>query len=392
MARTIDDLRQMQALPLSVKVSLSKARIRQWVNEFGEDGVYVSFSGGKDSTVLLHLVRSLYPGIKGMFVDTGLEYPEIREFVKTFENIDIIKPAMNFKKVIETYGYPFISKDVSERVGYAQKYVKEYLEKKDQQRGSNRYGFVTLTVNQSGSLRQQFLENGIPDELMDDFINNHGKGMYKIGQLYQPQKTKDGKTSRFDFSRWAWLSLCPYPISNHCCAVMKKGPAHKYERETGRVPFTGQMAEESTLRQTTWLKNGCNAFQAKHKVSNPMSFWTEQDVLRYIKENNIALASVYGDIIADEKKNEQIEGQMQLNLDGSISEAECLLKTSGCRRTGCMFCGFGCHLNNDERFEKMKETHPKQYEWIMKPWNEGGLGYKEVIDWLNKNGDLHIRY
>jgi len=125
--RTIEDLRQMQALPLSLKVSLTKSRIRQWVNEYGEDGVYVSFSGGKDSTVLLHIAREMYPNIRGCFINTGLEYPEIVQFVKTFENVDIIRPKMNFKKVIEKYGYPFISKEVSEVVYGAKRYLNELL-------------------------------------------------------------------------------------------------------------------------------------------------------------------------------------------------------------------------------------------------------------------------
>ena len=121
--RTIDDLRQLQALPLHLKVALTKSRIRQWVNEFGTDGVYVSFSGGKDSTVLLHIVRSLYPDVPTVFCDTGLEYPEIRDFVKTFDNVVWLKPKMTFRKVIEKYGYPFISKEVSECVEGAKKYL-----------------------------------------------------------------------------------------------------------------------------------------------------------------------------------------------------------------------------------------------------------------------------
>ena len=68
------------------------------------------------------------------------------------------------------------------------------------------------------------------------------------------------------------------------------------------------------------------------------------------------------------------------------------LKTTGCSRTGCMFCGFGCHLNNDSRFVDMKTTHPKQYDYIMRSKDKGGLGYKEVIDWINANSDLNIRY
>ncbi len=127
MARTQDDLRQLQALPLSLKVRLTQQRIRQWVNEFGVDGVAVSFSGGKDSTVLLTIAREMYSKIPAVFVDTGLEYPEIREFVKTWDNIEWLKPKMNFKQVIEKYGYPFISKEVSERVYYAQKYLTWYF-------------------------------------------------------------------------------------------------------------------------------------------------------------------------------------------------------------------------------------------------------------------------
>lgn len=73
-----EDLKYFQAMPLDIKVAMTKTRIREWVKEYGTDGVYVSFSGGKDSTVLLHIVRELYPNIEPVFVDTGLEYPEIR--------------------------------------------------------------------------------------------------------------------------------------------------------------------------------------------------------------------------------------------------------------------------------------------------------------------------
>ena len=112
-----DDLRYFQSMPLSVKVRMTQQRIREWVREFGENGVYVSFSGGKDSTVLLHLVRELYPDVEAVFVDTGLEYPEIRCFVRTFDNVTVLFPKMRFDEVIRKYGYPIISKSVSECVG-----------------------------------------------------------------------------------------------------------------------------------------------------------------------------------------------------------------------------------------------------------------------------------
>ena len=116
-------LQQKQALPLEAKIKLTKQRIKEWVDEFGEDGVYVSFSGGKDSTLLLHIVRELYQRIPAVFIDTGLEYPEIRDFVKSFNNCYLVKPKMTFRHVIEKYGYPFISKEVAECVPGAKKYL-----------------------------------------------------------------------------------------------------------------------------------------------------------------------------------------------------------------------------------------------------------------------------
>ena len=117
MERTLKELQYKQALPLEIKVKMTQNRIREWVKEFGTEGVYVSFSGGKDSTVLLHIVREMYPNIPAVFVDTGLEYPEIREFVKTFDNVEWLKPEINFKQVIDKYGYPFISKETSAIIG-----------------------------------------------------------------------------------------------------------------------------------------------------------------------------------------------------------------------------------------------------------------------------------
>lgn len=89
-------LAQRQSLPLEAKIEMSKKRIREWYEHYDGD-VYVAFSGGKDSTVLLHLVRSMYPDVEAVFSDTGLEYPEIREFVKTIDNVTWVKPKKNFK-------------------------------------------------------------------------------------------------------------------------------------------------------------------------------------------------------------------------------------------------------------------------------------------------------
>ena len=121
--RTFADLQAMQRLPLEAKVCTTQARIYDWIDKWGADGVYVAFSGGKDSTVLLHLVREIALDVAAVFVDTGLEYPEVKRFAKSFDNVTVLRPKMRFDEVIKKYGYPLISKEVSECVSQARRFV-----------------------------------------------------------------------------------------------------------------------------------------------------------------------------------------------------------------------------------------------------------------------------
>lgn len=203
----------------------------------------------------------------------------------------------------------------------------------------------------------------------------------------------DSFGSMYDRSRYMFMLESPYPVSNMCCKVMKKSPVKAYAKETGRKPITAQMASESKLRTGQWMRKGCNSFDSKNPMSNPMSFWTEQDILLYIYENKLPIASVYGDVVVDYYAMGQCDGQMSFSDYGEFEKERPLLKTTGCSRTGCMFCGYGCHLEKSpNRFERMKETHPKQYDYIMRPKEENGLNYKEVIDWINEHGNMNIRY
>lgn len=117
---TKEDLKTMQAWDLERKIRVTQTRIIEWYKHWNGK-VSVSFSGGKDSTVLLDLARRIYPDIEAVFVDTGLEYPEIREFVKSKDNVTWLKPEMSFRKVIETYGYPVGGKDTAQSIELGRK-------------------------------------------------------------------------------------------------------------------------------------------------------------------------------------------------------------------------------------------------------------------------------
>lgn len=343
--RTIEDLKQMQSLPLDLKISLTKSRIREWVNHYGENNVYISFSGGKDSTVLLNLVREDFPDISAVFVNTGLEYPEIQNFVKTFKNVVIIRPEMRFDSVIKKYGYPVISKEISEAVG--------------------------------------------------DVRNPNYSGKTKMLKLYGLYVDKNGNKSSYNYEKYKPLLNTDFKIGSGCCRVLKKVPVKHYEHETNSVPLIASMAAESRLRTQQWLKNGCNGFDMKRAISNPMSFWTEQDVLKYIYIYKLPICSVYGEIICC-TNNDQL-CMTDCRNDGQLC-------TTGCSRTGCIFCAYGVHLQKGEtKFQRLKKTHPKQYEYCIGGgtfnrdgmWepDKNGLGMGHVFNEINKiYGKDFIRY
>lgn len=197
-----------------------------------------------------------------------------------------------------------------------------------------------------------------------------------------------------DFSRYKYLLDAPFEVSHMCCNVMKKKPTKKYAKENNQKRIMGIMASESKLRTKKWLREGCNSFESKDPNSAPMSFWTENDVLQYIRENNLPIADAYGEVVIDYEKMGQIEGQLNFGLQE-------LYKTTGESRTGCIFCMFGI-TQDKERFARLKEQEPKLYEYVMRggEFNEqgmwkpsiDGLGYKFVIDWLNEHGNLGIKY
>lgn len=357
----------MQSLPLGAKKRMTLDRIKGWYEEFDEY-VYFSYSGGKDSTVLLEMVAIICKEygytLYVVFCDTGLEYPEIRIFAE--ENAKRIakkygirmafkrlRPDMNFRNVLIEYGYPVISKEISKIV----------------------YG-----ARHSKDKKQSYI--------------NKLKGL-----------NPDGSYSEYkqQYKKYEILLQAPFEISNRCCVKMKEQPAMKYEAETGKKAIVATMADESKQRLDGWCKTGCNAFDSARPMSKPISFWTEQDVLEMILQEHIEIASVYGKVVKDYKKIGQMDGQISLEDFGVIRD-NIPLKTTGCNRTGCIFCGYGCHLDKGiSRFQRLKKTHENLYKYCIcgGEFNERGmwqpskqgLGMGFVFEWLNEQfGDDFIRY
>lgn len=368
-------LAELQALPTNDKIMRSIGLIGEWNKHF--DGkVYVSVSGGKDSTVLADLCAYWMAAVKQplnlCFSNTGLEYPEIQKHVKVLREyladkhhieviLDVVRPKINFSEVISTYGYPLISKEVSEAIYYARRIRKpdehtnrrnalsgtlppkrERERERETARGEacclNAQSLPetdTVSKNRGGRQAVGFPRTAGLETVRrrTDLHGLRGIGIAPIGVIgeggvFSRAEEQFGNLSMFNKEKWLPLARdLPVPVSHICCNKQKKAPLQEYQKKTGMKPFLGTMAEESRLRRQAWIRHGCNAFDGSKQTSQPLSFWTEQDILRYTLSEKLPLASVYGEIIAvDEFGNEYAP-------DSLIGDCG-TLKCTGCTRTG----------------------------------------------------------
>lgn len=288
----LQELRERQSWTLRQKIDHSLGVIDQFVSRLNGQ-VYVGFSGGKDSTVLLDLCRIVKPDIKAVFCNTGNEYPDIVRFVRELKNtegydIEIIYPTLKPAQVFEKYGFPVVSKSTSAIIGK-----------------------VRRTPN--GKVFENFV------------VKRHS--IFKLAK------------------KWMFLIDVKFDISEKCCYQLKKKPFHEYHIRRGQFPISGEMASESIHRQMKYLQaGGCNQF-GDTTISKPLSIWLEEDIWAYIRDRGLKISDIYH---------------------------------KGAKRTGCMFCGYGCQFKDDNRLQLCYELYPKMYNHFMN-YTNNGVTYREAM-------------
>lgn len=219
------------------------AVIRDTIAKYGENNFYVSFSGGKDSTIIHHLVDMAIPGnkIPRVFINTGIEYVDIAAFVRSLAASDsrfvIVNPIKPINQVLEKYGYPFKSKEHSLKIGQWQKGMKSP--------NIIKYVQGDSTFSCPRCLRYQ------------------GEQGY------------------------------PLHLSNQCCYKLKKEPAHAYEKRSGRsIPILGLRIDEGGQRSN---HKGCAIFDKKGKLMKfkPLNPVSDEWEAEFIRRNKIRLCDLY---------------------------------------------------------------------------------------------------
>lgn len=207
---------QRKYLPYKVKKTLAERRIKEWY--YNWDGqVYLSYSGGLDSTALLHMIRKTVGlEVPAVFSNTGLEFPEIVRFARqaSGEFVEIYPrwkdgSRLTFKQVVDKYGFPLISKETALKI-------------------------------------RKLRHGNLSDRYRNYLMNGDERG--KFGML--PKK-------------WRFLLDTQFDISEQCCNITKKKPFKDYAKKTGRVPYIGTTQDESFRREHQYAHTGCNVYDGK---------------------------------------------------------------------------------------------------------------------------------
>ena len=177
---TYEELKTRQGWTLEQKIDHGIGTVEFFLSQVNSKG-YISFSGGKDSTVMLDIIRRFIDkNFPAVFCNTGNEFPEILRFVRNTDNVTIIRSEISIKQVIEKYGFPLVSKEQSQYIRQAKHTNSEKL------RNIRLYGSI----------------NGI------------------------------GKIAE----RWKFLIEAPFNVSEKCCDFLKKNRSKNIVREQVCIP------------------------------------------------------------------------------------------------------------------------------------------------------------
>lgn len=224
-------------------------KIKQIINQYGEENFYLSFSGGKDSTVLSALVDMALPNnqIPRVYANTGIELNMIRDFVfnmaKRDDRVVVIKPSVPIKQMLEKDGYPFKSKEHSRVVDIY-----------------NRHGMNCISVPQYLSIREGYGTR------------------YSCPKILRYQFTDDFKEK--------------LKISDKCCFRLKEEPLYNWSKEHNKTcRILGIMPSEGGRRATT----KCLAFKNNGKLLSfhPLAPVTKEWEDWFIKEYEINICDIY---------------------------------------------------------------------------------------------------
>lgn len=231
-------------LSLEDKIKLTYQVIIDWYeNNYGR--VFVAFSGSYQSSVLLYLVRKLYPDIPAVFVHSELDYPEKYQLASKSKNMIILPTKMKYREVIEKKGYQVVTREISANVS-----------------SYRNTGSATAYRTLCGKLK-----------------NNQDNVMIK--------------------NNWTFLINAPFKISKYCCSAMKFVPLRHYAAENKLFMYRGNVASHTSLISNNIdVKDICNRY-GKHMVSTrsfPLLFWRKQDIMECIIKKNIPYSKHYGEI------------------------------------------------------------------------------------------------
>lgn len=335
------------AMSYEDKIDVATQRVLEWTEICADAGKNYAVSvGGLDSIVLLIFVRKILGGCDGISV-SALEDLSIQRIHKQL-GVKRIQPDLNFVQVLNTYGFPVLSKQLAGKIEHLQ----IPKEKADKRKLYYNHALMTgETGPWGGFVYSESMK--LDDEILELFGGHYAD-------------------DRPDLC----CKCAPFKVSDKCCEVMKEAPSIRYQKEHNIYPFLGLMQIEGGQRRFSLRKYGCNYVGKDTARSCPFNYFSRQDLLTLALDLKAPVPEIYGEIVRDR--------------DGK-------LRTTKAQRTGCNMCGFGIHLESrPHRFDRLRERNEKYWHFLMYECvkdDSGTYGWGRVLDylgieWENKPGQL----